>query len=208
MSTSKGYFDSIGADWDRMQESFFSERVRTRAFQVAEVKSDRRAVDLGAGTGFITTGLLERGLRVIAVDQSAVMLDALAAKFPEIAALDCRSGDAEQIPVEDASVDYCFAYMCLHHVERPPRAIREMVRVLKPGGKVVVTDLDRHDHDFLRTEHHDRWMGFERDDVRRWFRDAGLGEVSVNGIDEECCTASQGEETASTSIFVAFGKKP
>ena len=208
MSTSKNYFDGIGAGWDRMQEDFFSEGVRERAFQVAEVESDRSAVDLGAGTGFITGGLLERGLRVIAVDQSAVMLDALRAKFSKTAKLDCRSGDAEQIPVDDACVDYCFANMCLHHVERPPQAIREMYRILKPGGRAVITDLDRHDHEFLRTEQHDRWMGFERDDVRGWFEESGFSNVDVSGIDEECCTSSEGEETASISIFVASGKKP
>ena len=45
------------------------------------------------------------------------------------------------MPVDDVSVDYCFANMSQHHVERPPRAIREMVRILKPDGRIVITDL-------------------------------------------------------------------
>jgi len=208
MSSSKEYFDRIGAGWDRMQESFFSESVRTRAFRVAAIESGRVAVDIGAGTGFITAGLLDRDLRVVAVDQSPPMLEALRAKFPNTDALDCRTGDAEHLPVDDASADYCFANMFLHHVERPPQAIREMVRILKPGGKVVITDLDRHDHAFLVTEQHDRWMGFDRDEVLRWFRESGLDEVSVEGIDEECCTASDGGAHAAITIFVALGTKP
>lgn len=208
MNTSKEYFDTIGADWDRMQETFFSERVRVRAFQVAVIEPDRAAVDVGAGTGFITGALLGRGLRVIAVDQSPTMLEALRAKFPDTDALDCRIGDAEHLPVDDASVDYCFANMCLHHVERPAQAIREMVRILKPGGKIVITDLDSHDHAFLLTEHHDRWMGFDRDDIRHWFRETGLDDVSVEGIDEECCTTSLGGACAAIGIFVAAGTKP
>ena len=117
MNTSKEYFDTIGAGWDRLQQSFFSDRVRERAFQVAAIEPGRAAADLGAGTGFITGGLLGAGLRVIAVDRSKPMLDGLRAKFPDVEALDCRSGDAEQLPVDDASVDYCFANMSLHHIE-------------------------------------------------------------------------------------------
>ena len=208
MSSSKNYFDTLGADWDRMRESFFSARVRERAFQVAEIEPGHVAVDLGAGTGFITGGLLGRGLRAIAVDQSPTMLEALRAKFPDDGSLDCRTGDAEQLPVESASVDYCFANMCLHHVDRPPQAVREMARILKPGGKIVITDLDSHDHAFLLTEHHDRWMGFDRAQIRDWFRDAGLQDVDVGGIDETCCTASHGGEGAAISIFVSVGTTP
>jgi ubiquinone/menaquinone biosynthesis C-methylase UbiE len=54
--------------------------------------------------------------------------------------------------------------MLLHHVEVPPEAIREMVRVLTPGGIVVITDLDEHTDERLRDEHHDRWMGLCREE--------------------------------------------
>jgi protease-4 len=52
--SSKDYFDSIGDDWDGMRESFFSDRVRSRALAAAGVEQGRVAADLGAGTGFIT----------------------------------------------------------------------------------------------------------------------------------------------------------
>ena len=51
-------------------------------------------------------------------------------------------------------------------------------------------------------------MGFDRDEVRRWFREASLDDVSVEGIDEECCTAPHGGERAAIGIFVALGTKP
>jgi len=206
--SSKRYFDRIGAAWDGMQAEFFSDGVRDRAFRVAGVERGRTAVDLGAGTGFVTAGLVARGVTVIAVDQSRAMLDALRAKFPEVDAVDCRVGDAEQIPVDDASVSYCFANMCLHHVEHPSRAIGEMARILEPGGRLVVTDLDRHDHAFLLTEHHDRWMGFERGEVLQWLRDAGLESPSVESAGQQCCTAGPDGETVSIAIFVASGTKP
>ena len=55
-----------------------------------------------------------------------------------------------------------------------------MVRILKPGGELVITDMDEHEFKFLKEEHHDRWMGFKREDVRRWFEEAGLKNVIVD----------------------------
>jgi ubiquinone/menaquinone biosynthesis C-methylase UbiE len=206
--SSKQYFDTIGSDWDRLQESFYSDRVRERALTEAGVLPGCEAADVGAGTGFITQGLIQRRVRVIAVDQSRAMLDALRRKFPWPDRVDCRIGEAEQLPIADASVDYCFANMVLHHVESPPAAIAEMVRILKPGGKAVVTDLDTHVFACLSTEHHDRWMGFDREDVRKWFRAAGLAGVRVDGLGEQCCTATDDGHAAPISIFIASGAKP
>ena len=103
------------------------------------------AADIGAGSGFVTEGLLERGLRVIAVDRSEAMLEEMRRKFGDGAAVEYRIGEAESLPLADGSVDYVFANMYLHHVESPPEAIREMARIVKPGGRLVITDLDRHD---------------------------------------------------------------
>jgi hypothetical protein len=81
-------------------------------------------------------------------------------------------------------------------------------RILKPGGKLVITDLDEHDFVFLKEEHHDRWMGFQRDDVKQWFLDAGLKNASIDCAGGNCCADSScGCESASISIFIAYGEK-
>jgi ubiquinone/menaquinone biosynthesis C-methylase UbiE len=203
---SKTYFDQVAPQWDALRQSFFSDAVREKAFAVAGVTAGQTAADIGAGTGFVTEGLAQRGLRVIAVDQSEAMLAEMRRKFG--ARIDARLGGAEHLPVPDESVDHAFANMYLHHVEEPPRAIKEMARILKPGGKLVITDLDEHPFEFLRIEQYDRWMGFQREDVRRWFEDAGLKNVTVDCVGANCCAASQdGTDRANVSIFVACGEK-
>ncbi len=204
---SKQYFDEVAREWETMRKRFFSESVREKAYQAAGVQACRIAADIGAGTGFITEGLLKKGLKVIAVDQSEAMLDEMKKKFRSTD-IDCRVGEAENLPVSDNTVDYCFANMYLHHVDTPPKAIREMVRILRPGGMLVITDLDEHDFKFLKTEQHDLWMGFKREDIKQWFSDAGLINVNVDCADEKCCAQSDSrKEYASVSIFVASGQK-
>ena len=205
---SRQYFDTVAPRWDGMREGFFSEAVREKAFFVAGVMPGKLAADIGAGSGFVTEGLIKHGIRVIAVDRSEAMLEEMRRKFGDGAAVEYRIGEAESMPLEDRSVDYVFANMCLHHVESPSAAIREMARILKPGGRLVITDLDRHDFDFLRTEHCDRWMGFDRPDVARWCAEAGLVDVKIDCVGENCCAASQsGCGEAAVSIFVASGTK-
>ena len=119
-------------------------------------------------------------------------------------------GEAESLPLDAASVDYAFANMFLHHVEDPAATIKDMARTLKPGGKLVITDLDEHTHEFLREEQHDRWLGFKREAVAAWFEAAGLTNVIVDCIEgEECCATSCtcSDEHAEISIFVASGQK-
>ena len=152
--------------------------------------------------------MLRRGLRVVAVDQSVAMLEEMQQKFASFAGVDYRLGEAESLPLPDGAVDYVFANMYLHHVASPLQAVKEMARLLKPGGKLVITDLDEHSFEFLRTEQHDRWLGFQREDVRRWFTAAGLKNVAVDCVGENCCAQSScGCQSASISIFVASGEK-
>jgi len=206
--SSKKYFDDVASQWDKMRETFFSEAVREKAFSVAKIQPGELAADIGAGTGFITEGLIRNGMRVIVIDQSEKMIREMQKKFQDNARIDYRKGNAERLPVEDESVDYVFANMYLHHVETPSIAIKEMVRILKFGGKLIITDMDEHNFEFLKTEQYDRWMGFKREDVKRWFIEAGLKEVMVDCIGENCCAPSCcGDENANVSIFVAYGKK-
>jgi len=206
--SSKNYFEKVANQWDQMRKSFFSDKVRKVAVAKADIQAGKLAADIGAGAGFITEELIQNGLTVIAVDQCQAMLDEMKKKFDRFDSVEYRIGESNKLPIQNETVDYVFANMYLHHVDLPEVAIREMVRVLKTGGKVVVTDMDEHEFEFLRKEQHDRWLGFKRDDIERWFKEAGLKNVKVDCVGEDCCTDSdEGREKASVSLFVACGEK-
>ncbi len=206
--SSKDYFEKVADQWDQMRRSFFSDKVRKVAVAKASVQAGKLAVDLGAGTGFITEELVRSGLKVIAVDQSKAMLEVMKKKFGRFDTIEYRLGEFNNLPIQNEMVDYVFANMYLHHVDLPQVAVDEMARILKPGGKVVITDMDAHEFEFLRKEQHDRWLGFKRGEIERLFKQAGLKNVKVDCVEEKCCADSvECSEKASVSLFVAYGEK-
>lgn len=208
MKQSKEYFDEVASNWDNMRNDFFSDEVRLAAYKAANVEEGKLAADIGAGTGFVTEGLINNNVKVIAVDQSEEMLNLLENKFSYYKNLKCIQGIGEDLPIEDNSVDYVFANMFLHHVENPSLVIKEMQRILKAGGKLIITDLDEHNFEFLKTEQYDVWMGFDRLKIKKWFEDADLNNVTVNCVGSNCCSdPNNGCEKASISIFIAYGEK-
>lgn len=92
----------------------------------------RDVLDLGAGTGKLTTRLVERGLDVVAVDPLAEMLELLSSALPDTPAL---LGTAEQIPLPDNSVDAVLVAQAWHWFD-PEQAAAEVARVLRPGGQL------------------------------------------------------------------------
>ncbi len=215
-TTASQYFAQVADDWDTMRASFFSEALREAALELADIRpgacAHLTAVDLGAGTGFLTEALLAAGAKVFAVDASPEMLARLTAKFAQASAagrLTVLTGGAERLPLPDASVDRVLANMLLHHAEDPALAIREMARILRPGGRLVITDLDRHAHEFLLTEHHDRWPGFDRADVASWLAAAGLSDARIDCAGQKCCAeAASSSDSACVNIFAAHGTRP
>ncbi len=124
------YFEDVASDWDEIRKGYFRDDLAGKALAAAGVEPGRLAADIGAGSGFLTEALLEAGLRVVAVDRSESMRAALGRKFAQCGELDIREGESEALPLADGEADYALANMYLHHVERPPAAIREMARIL------------------------------------------------------------------------------
>ncbi|MFE6921727.1 class I SAM-dependent methyltransferase [Nocardia sp. NPDC057663] len=87
-------------------------------------------LDLGAGTGKLTDGLLAAGAEVIAVEPDEAMRAELVRRYPSVTAL---SGTAEDIPLPDGSVDAVLAGQAFHWFDQA-RAFPEIARVLRPGG--------------------------------------------------------------------------
>jgi ubiquinone/menaquinone biosynthesis C-methylase UbiE len=110
------------------------------------------------------------------VDNSPAMLSVARKNFDALGLgnVELMVGEMTSLPLESASVDAAFANMVLHHAEDPEAMLREMARVVKPGGTVVIADEVEHPYAWMREEHADVWLGFDQEQVERFFRGAGL----------------------------------
>ena len=207
MSDTREYFDNIAGQWDDMRRRFFGEGVRKAAIAAAGIRPGMTVADIGTGTGFLAEAALDAGARVIGVDLSEGMLEQVTTRLAG-RDFEGRQSTVETLPLAENEVDAIVANMFLHHAEDPPGTIAQLARALKPGGRLVITDADTHAHEWLRTEQHDRWLGFDRGDIAQWFRDAGLEDVTVSDTHEVCSPTSECGTQAAITIFLARGCRP
>jgi len=122
----------------------FGQDPRWRRAMVAEVHAARedRVLDVATGTGMVAAGLVRRyGCQVVGLDQSREMLAGAQVKLdaePELAArIELVSGEAESLPFADGEFDHLTFTYLLRYVEDPGATLRELTRVVKPGGRVA-----------------------------------------------------------------------
>jgi len=143
--------------------------------------------DLGAGEGTVAQLLARRAREVIAVDNSDKMVEfgAELARKHGVRNLHYRKGDLESLPIEDASVDVAFFSQSLHHAQHPERAVAEAFRILKPGGRIVVLDLVKHNFEEARELYADLWLGFTQVELQRLLRRAGFRSPTTSVVHRE-----------------------
>jgi ubiquinone/menaquinone biosynthesis C-methylase UbiE len=180
----QAFFECVATDWDTMRLSYYDERVIERMAAVSGVGAGMTVADVGTGTGFVAAGIAPRVRRVLAVDNSPAMLEVARKNLGELGIVNVEllEGDVSALLLESASVDAAFANMVLHHAEDPGSMLREMARVVKPGGVVAVVDEVEHPFAWMREEHADVWLGFEEGQVEEFFREAGLSGYGYESL--------------------------
>jgi ubiquinone/menaquinone biosynthesis C-methylase UbiE len=203
------YFAQVADQWDALRSEYFTEAVRQSAIDKAYLHPAMVVADIGAGTGFMAAGLAPLARHVHVVDGSPEMIAVARRNLAGYENIEYHTANGLELPFLDASLDVAFANMYLHHCPDPLAALREIGRVLRPGGRLVITDMDAHTHPWLRSEMADLWLGFERDQIRAWFEAAGLVNVIVDCTGQFCQADAQNTPGAHTeiSIFVAAGTK-
>jgi demethylmenaquinone methyltransferase/2-methoxy-6-polyprenyl-1,4-benzoquinol methylase len=135
-------FHGLPERYDQLSSAFsFGQDPRWRRALVDEVRpmAGERVLDVATGTGMVAAELRRRAdCSVVGLDQSTEMLAAAKRRFANDAArVELMEGQAEELPFEDGSFDaLTFTYL-LRYVEDPPATLRELARVVRPGGRVA-----------------------------------------------------------------------
>jgi ArsR family transcriptional regulator len=180
-SKSQEFFSSAGARWDRLREELFGADFHLHAL-LGLLDASWTLADLGAGTGSVSAALALFVRRVIAIDNSAAMLNVARRRLQPYPNVELRRGELESLPLDDASVDAATLMLVLPYLPAPDRAIREAARVLKPGGRLPVADLLPHDRENYRQQMGHVWLGFSDRQIAAMLEEAGFESVRVHAL--------------------------
>ncbi|MEO8681030.1 MAG: metalloregulator ArsR/SmtB family transcription factor [Vicinamibacterales bacterium] len=198
-SKSEEFFASASGQWDKVREDLFGERFQLYAL-LALIEPTLTVGDLGCGTGQVSELLSPHVARVIAVDGSADMVQAARKRLKGATHVDVRRGDMEALPIDDGQLDVAIIALVLHHVPEPARALAEVHRVLKPGGRLLVVDMLPHDRDEYQQQMGHVWLGFSEKTIKKYLDAAGFDRPAITPLPAE-------EHARGPSLFVATARK-
>ena len=178
---SKEFFASAAHRWNHLREELFgggSELLPL--FGLLDPAST--VGDLGAGTGHFTARVAPFVERVVAVDASEEMLEAARNRLGGMPNAELRHGELESLPVADCELDVAVLLLVLHYIVEPVEVLREVRRVLRPGGRMAIVDMRPHSRDGYLEEMGHVWRGFDEATLERWTREAGLADFAYRPL--------------------------
>jgi ArsR family transcriptional regulator len=173
-STSLKFFStSQHAAWDAMRAEMIGSR--TDLLALLDLLDERWVVgDLGCGTGHVSEVLAPCVARVIGVDESGPMLSDARQRLKKRPNVELRSGTVEALPIENNELDAAVLFLVAHFIADPAALMREVQRVLKPGGKLLLVDFIIHERTEYAIQLGHVWQGFDEAQVIDWLGGTGF----------------------------------
>jgi SAM-dependent methyltransferase len=171
--TSQRFFASAAGQWDILRGELFGRRAELLALP-GLLEESWTVGDLGCGTGHLAAALAPFVHRVIGVDESAAMLKSARQRTRELPNVELRSGTLEQPPLAAGELDAALLLLVLHHAPDPARVLAAAHQALKPGGKLLIVDMQPHEHIEYREQMGHQWLGFAEAELQTWLEAAGF----------------------------------
>ncbi len=198
-SKSEEFFASASGQWDHLRAEMFGDRFHLHAM-LALLDSALVVGDLGCGTGQVSELVAPHVSKVIAVDGSTDMVQAARRRLKGLTQVDVRRGDMEALPIDEAQLDAAIVALVLHHVPEPERALAEVRRVLKGGGRVLIVDMLQHDRVEYQQQMGHVWLGFSEKTITKHLESAGFDKPVIRALPAD-------ETAKGPSLFVARARK-
>jgi ArsR family transcriptional regulator len=178
---SQAFFGSAAGQWDRLRREMYGERFDAVAL-AGLLDPEWTVGDLGCGTGQMAETLAPFVRRVIAIEASRPMLAAARRRLDGLANVDVRRGELEALPLDDGALDAAVICLVLPHVAEPAVVLAETARALRPGGRLLLIDMLRHDRVEYRQQMGHVWLGFTPAQIGDWLAQAGFAQARVHAL--------------------------
>jgi len=171
------YFARHADEWDALREIHGPERASEQALlKVLGDVPPGRLLDIGTGTGRIAELLAPHATHIVALDKNLDMLRVARARLQALGPdkVELQQGDFTDLPFPAHHFDTVLLHQVLHFAQDPALALREAARVTRPGGRIAVVDLARHERDELRDRHAHARLGFADATMVKLLTEAGF----------------------------------
>jgi ArsR family transcriptional regulator len=175
---SQEFFATAAGGWDHLRGELFGDEFFLWAV-LGLIDPTLVVGDLGCGTGQLTETVAPYVRRVISVDGSTDMLEAARHRLGGAKNVELRQGELENLPIDSGELDVAMLSLVLHYSPSPARALSEVGRVVRKGGRVLVVDMLPHDRQEYQQQMGHVWLGFSEKQITRFLTGAGFGEVRV-----------------------------
>lgn len=175
-------FDKVASEWDaNATRVALAKGIVAAIWEAVPLRPDMNALDVGAGTGLVTLGLLPCVRELTALDASQEMLRVLDGKLKALGVTNVRTRccDIAATALAAAQYDLIVSSMALHHIPDVRRALQLLRPCLRSGGWVALADLDAEDGTFHADATGVYHKGFDREEVQAWLREAGFADTAA-----------------------------
>ena len=176
-SRARLFYKYLSKVYDTINPFIWNEEMRDQALAMLDIEEGDRVLDVGCGTGFATEGLLQHTQNVHGLDQSVHQLEKAWAKLGKHDPVSFYRGDAERLPFEDDSFDVVWSSGSIEYWPNPVVALREIRRVVKPGGQVLVVGPNYPESAVMQKVADAIMLFYDAEEADRMFREAGYTDI-------------------------------
>lgn len=198
-ATEQNWADSVAGDMERHYSPGRTWEAMARSALPLLEPGD--VLDIASGDGVLAELLAPHAHRYVCLDASTKVVMAASERLRRLRNVEVREGDMHALPFEDAHFDLVVLMHALTYADQPAQAVAEAVRVLRPGGRLLLTSLAKHEHRSAVEAFGHVNLGFNERDLQRFATKAGA-EV------QSCETVTRERRPPHFEVIALIGRKP
>ena len=142
-------------------------------------------LDVASGDGVLADLLAPQSHRYVCLESSTKVVLAASERLRKLKNVEVQEGDMHALPFDDAHFDLVVLMHALTYADEPARAVAEAARVLRPGGRLLLTSLARHEHRSVVESYGHVNLGFSEKDLQKFASKAGFSITSCETVTRE-----------------------